>query len=72
MAGDNAKLFILFYDSFVIELLNQTESRGKMLCYDDVLSWIRRERPEAEEDWLVSFNPFFIYNLVNYKFHFNE
>ena len=50
MAGDNAKLFILFYDSFVIELLNQTESRGKMLCYDDVLSWIRRERPEAEED----------------------
>jgi hypothetical protein len=50
MAGNNAKLFIQFYDKFVIDLLNQAEERGKMLCYDDVLSWIRRERPEAEDD----------------------
>lgn len=46
---DRAELFIRFYDSFVIELLEVESERAKMLCFDDTLSWIRRNRPEVEE-----------------------
>ena len=49
LAGDDAAAFIRFYDTFVIALLDDPQERGKMLCFDDVLSWIRRERPEVEE-----------------------
>lgn len=47
---DFGREFVKFYDSFVIPLLEVPEQRGKMLCFDDVLSWIRRERPEYEQD----------------------
>ena len=54
MAGDNAKLFILFYDSFVIELLNQTESRG-----ENVMLWwcvkLDQKRKTRSRRRLISF-----------------
>ncbi|KAH0573815.1 hypothetical protein SS50377_23750 [Spironucleus salmonicida] len=49
LEGNIAKIFINFYDAFIVQLLEEPEERGKMLCYDDVLSWIRCERPEVEE-----------------------
>lgn len=46
--GDAARDFIRFYDAVVAPLLTDPAERGKMLCLDDVLSYIRRHRPEAE------------------------
>ncbi|CAL6057955.1 Conserved_hypothetical protein [Hexamita inflata] len=50
LSGHTARMFITFYDNFVIPLLEDPEERGKMLCFDDVLSWIRRTRPEVEAE----------------------
>lgn len=50
LEGNIAYTFIKFYDTFVIPLIDDPNERAKMLCYDDVLSWIRRTRPEVEEN----------------------
>lgn len=50
LKGSIAYTFIKFYDTFVIPMIEKPEERAKMLCYDDVLSWIRRVRPEVEDN----------------------
>lgn len=46
--GDAARDFLDFYDGVASPLLAVPEERAKMLLLDEILSWLRRERPELE------------------------